>query len=149
MACQGLHHVNISCSARELPAIEKFYGEVLGLKRGYRPAFPSDGLWLYLNERPIVHVVVRYPDGWKPAETEQGGFDHIAFDVTGAAEAHERLRRLGYQFDEQNVPEAGFQVFLRDPAGNKVELNFPASEALRTVPTGTLAPMQFPNAARR
>ena len=50
----------------------------------------------------------------------------------------------GVEFDEQNVPTAGFQMFVRDPIGNKVELNFPNSEAPQSVATGTLSKMQFP-----
>jgi catechol 2,3-dioxygenase-like lactoylglutathione lyase family enzyme len=143
MACLGLNHINIGCSASELPAIERFYGDVLSLRRGFRPAFLNDGLWLYHGERPIVHVVARFPDGWNH-EPHRGGFDHIAFSMTGAAEVRERLERLGYTFEQQNVPEAGFQIFLCDPAGNKVELNFPGNEAPESVASGTLAPMQFP-----
>ncbi len=143
MACKGLHHFNISCSAAELPAIEKFYGDVLGLRVGYRPAFPNAGLWLYHGNHPVVHVAVRFRDGWNH-DIPRGGFDHIAFNMTGAAEERERLQRLGYKFEQQNVPEAGFQLFLADPVGNKVELNFPGSEAPAEVVSGTLAPTQFP-----
>ena len=143
MACLGLNHINIGCSAQELPAIEKFYADVLGLQRGFRPAFPNDGLWLYHGERAVIHVVARFADGWNH-ETQRAGFDHIAFSMAGAMEVRERLERLGYRFDQQNVPDAGFQIFLRDPAGNKVELNFPNSEAPDSVASGTLAPMQFP-----
>jgi catechol 2,3-dioxygenase-like lactoylglutathione lyase family enzyme len=143
MACKGLHHFNISCSAAELPAIEKFYGEVLGLRVGYRPAFPNAGLWLYHGDHPVVHVVVRFRDGWNH-DIPRGGFDHIAYNMTGAAEERERLKKLGYKFEQQNVPEAGFQLFLSDPVGNKVELNFPGHEAPQEVASGTLSPTQFP-----
>jgi len=33
---------------------------------------------------------------------------------------------------------------VRDPVGNKVELNFPNDEAPQSVATGTLSKMQFP-----
>lgn len=144
MQLDGLNHVNIGCTPRSLPAMERFYGEVLGLKRGYRPAFPSDGLWLYHGDRAIVHIVARFPDGWTASDAPGACIDHIAFSVTGAVDVRERLMRLGVAFEEQNVPEAGFQIFARDPAGTKVEFNFPNDEAPRTVAPGTLAPMQFP-----
>ena len=144
MKLHGFHHMNIGCSPSDVPAIEKFYGEALGLKRGFRPEFPSAGLWLYLGDHPIVHVVARHPDGWLNSEAPKCGFDHVAFTITGAAEFRERLVRLGVAFEEQNVPNAGFQIFLRDPVGNKLEFNFPSQEAPQTVASGTLAPMQFP-----
>ncbi|MEK7876131.1 MAG: VOC family protein [Pseudomonadota bacterium] len=144
MLLQGFNHVNIGCRSRDLAAIEKFYGEALGLKRGFRPEFPNVGLWLYLGDRAIIHVVARHPDGWIPHEAQQASFDHIAFTITGAVEFRERLTGLGIGFDEQNVPNAGYQIFLRDPVGNKLEFNFPNAEAPQTVALGTLAPMQFP-----
>ena len=144
MKLHGFNHVNIGCSPRDLPAIEKFYSDALGLKCGFRPAFPNVGAWLYLGDRPIIHVVVRYPEGWKPNEAQKASIDHIAFTITGAAEFRVRLARLGIGFDEQNVPDAGYQIFLRDPVGNKLEFNFPNAEAPQTLAPGTLAPMQFP-----
>jgi len=144
MKLHGFNHVNIGCSPRDLAAIEKFYGEALGLKRGYRPDFPNSGLWLYLGDRAIIHVVARHPDGWTPRDAHAVSFDHIAFTLTGAADFRTRLTGLGIAFDEQNVPNAGYQIFLRDPVGNKLEFNFPNAEAPQTVASGTLAPMQFP-----
>lgn len=148
MAIKGLHHINIGCRARDLPAIEKFYGEALGLKRGPRPDFPNDGLWLYSGDHPLVHVVVRFPDDWSGIDAKHSSYDHAAYDVAGIEAFRERLTRLGIEFDEQNVPNAGFQMFMRDPVGNKVELNFPNEEAL-DVARGTLAAMQFPDHVKR
>ena len=47
MKFEGFLHLNIRCSKEDLPAIEKFYGELLGLKTGYRPDFKFGGIWLY------------------------------------------------------------------------------------------------------
>ena len=144
MKLHGFNHINIGCRQRDLAAIEKFYGDALGLKRGFRPEFPNGGLWLYLGERAIIHVVARYPEGWNPLEAHPVSFDHIAFSISGAAVFRERLTQLGIRFDEQNVPQAGYQIFLRDPVGNKLEFNFPNAEAPESVAPGTLAAMQFP-----
>ena len=147
MPLQGMHHVNIGCRPKDIPEIEKFYGMVLGLKPGYRPAFPSDGLWLYMGDHPLIHVVVRFADDWPGGDEKRSSWDHVAFDVTGVDEYRRRLIEYGAQFDEQNVPEAGFQMFVRDPVGNKIELNFPNSEAPQRVAPGTLSAMQFPHLA--
>ena len=47
------------------------------------------------------------------------------------------------------MPNAGFQMFLRDPVGNKVELNFPNEETPDDVETGRLSSMQFPEHAKQ
>jgi catechol 2,3-dioxygenase-like lactoylglutathione lyase family enzyme len=143
MKIGGFQHMNIRCSPRDLPAIEKFYGEVLGLKRGYRPAFLFDGLWLYDGDNPIVHVGARFPEGSIVKDKHSGSIDHIAFKATGSAEFRARLVRLGVAFEEQNVPTAGYQVFLHDPVGTKLEFNFPISETPARLASGTIAPMQM------
>lgn len=149
MALEGMHHINIGCRASDLPAIEKFYGAALGLKVGYRPAFPNGGLWLYCGDHPLVHVVVRFPEDWAGNDEKRSSYDHAAYSVTGVEGFRQRLMQAGIKFEEQNVPDAGFQIFLRDPVGNKVELNFPNEEAPQSVAAGTLAPMQFPGHAGR
>jgi len=149
MGLRGIHHINISCREADLPAIEKFYGEAIGLKVGHRPNFPTKGLWLYHDDHPLVHVGARCPKDWPGSDESKSGYDHVAFNVTGADEYRERFTRLGIEFEAQNVPNAGFQIFARDPVGNKVELNFPNGEAPVDVASGTLARMQFPDHAGR
>ena len=148
MVVKGLHHINIGCRVSDLPAVERFYGVALGLTVGDRPNFPNPGLWLYCGNHPVVHVVARYPEDWPGSDETKSGFDHVAFDVTGVDDVRQRLTELGVVFDEQNVPNAGFQMFTRDPAGNKVEFNFPNAEAPETVAPGTLSQIQFAGQAR-
>ena len=142
MAISGFQHVNIRCAESDLPAIEKFYGEVLGLKAGPRPAFPFNGLWLYDGDDPIVHVSGRFPPGSIVKEKHSGSVDHIAFRAAGAIEFRARLKKVGVYFEEQNIPKAGYQVFLHDPVGTKLEFNFPATETPPELPSGTSAKMQ-------
>jgi catechol 2,3-dioxygenase-like lactoylglutathione lyase family enzyme len=149
MQIKGIHHVNIGCRASDLPAVEKFYCEALGLKVGYRPDFPSGGLWLYVGDHPLVHVVTRFGEDWQGTDDTRSGYDHAAYNVVGVEAFRERLIKHGVEFDEQNVPNAGFQMFMRDPVGNKVELNFPNEEAPKSVAPGTLSAMQFPEHANR
>ena len=148
MPLHGVHHVNIGCRPKDLPAIEKFYAAVLGLSVGYRPDFPNKGLWLYQDTHPLSHVVVRFADDWPGSDEKKSSWDHVAFNVTGLEEFRRRLLDYGAHFDEQNVPDAGFQMFVRDPVGNKIELNFPNSEAPQSVASGTLSAIQFPHLAK-
>ncbi|MEK6593192.1 MAG: VOC family protein [Pseudomonadota bacterium] len=149
MEIKGIHHVNIGCRASDLQAIEKFYCGALGLKVGHRPDFPSGGLWLYCGDHPLVHVVTRFPENWSGNDETRSGYDHAAYNVVGVEACRERLTGLGIRFEEQNVPNAGYQIFLRDPVGNKVELNFPNEKPSQSVAAGTLAAMQFPEHAGR
>ena len=147
MKLSGIHHINIGCRDSDLPAIEKFYCDALGMTVGPRPDFPNKGLWLYCGDHPLVHVVSRFKPDWPGIDEQRSGYDHTAYDVSGVRQFRERLNKLGIKFDEQNVPNAGFQMFMRDPVGNKVELNFPNEEVPADVATGTLSALQFPEQA--
>ena len=52
MKFEGFLHLNIRCSPEDIPAIERFYGDVLGLKTGYRPDFKFAGIWALRRRRP-------------------------------------------------------------------------------------------------
>lgn len=140
----------------DVEASRKFYTEVIGLTVGPRPAFPFPGLWLYNGEPPadlehahgnygIVHVMGVDSDdpqglidtvGYRDPDTlkgSTGALDHVALSVTGRAGMLERCRRLSVSFFERTVPALGLhQVFIKDPNGITVELNFPAAEAPQT-----------------
>ena len=139
MKFEGFLHFNIRCSEADLPTIEKFYGEVIGLKKGYRPNFVGPGAWLYDGEEPILHVSAGFPPGSLVKDTHNGSIDHIAFKTSGAAEFRRRLRRLEVEFQEQNIEDAGYQVFLYDPVGTKLEFNFVNESVPDAVPLGTTA----------
>jgi len=139
MKFEGFLHLNIRCSKDDLPAIEKFYGDVLGLKTGYRPNFTFGGVWLYDGDDPIVHVSARFPRGSFVRDKHSGSVDHIAWKASGAVDFRKRLKRLGIEFEEQNIENAGYQVFLYDPVGTKLEFNFLNEHVQDAVPLGTTA----------
>jgi len=135
----SLLHVNIRCAPEDLPAIEKFYGEVLGMKSGYRPNFPFAGAWLYSGDEPLIHVGARFPKSQFTGEKHNATFDHVAFAATGVVPFREHLKKMGVKYEEQNVPNAGYQFFLHDPVGTKLEFNFPNEEDPNAVASGTIA----------
>ena len=141
MKVTGIQHINIRCAESDLPAIEKFYGEVIGLRKGDRPNFPNPGFWLWDDNYPLVHVSARCAEGFLQ-DKHHGSVDHVAFGMSGAAEFRERVQKLGIAFDAQNVPGAGFQIFLKDPIGTVLEFNFPNEEAPSDVAAGTMARRQ-------
>ena len=59
-----------------------------------------------------------------------GRIDHIAFAATDLPGVRKRLQSKSVKFREQIVPRTGAaQIFLYDPDGVGVELNFPPEEA--------------------
>ena len=140
----SLNHYSIR--TLDLPACERFYCDALGLVVGPRPAFQFPGLWLYAGDttqwaNAAVHIIgidrndpegLRAYLGDRDEATLQGTgvVDHVAFFATGLAETLARLQRLGLPCRERTVPDLGLhQVFVDDPNGVVVELNFPAHEA--------------------
>src|SRR5262245_35287262 len=57
MPVQAIDHINIRAPAALVGEMKDFYQRVLGLSSGWRPPFKSRGHWLYLEDKPIVHLV--------------------------------------------------------------------------------------------
>ncbi|MGF6774797.1 catechol 2,3-dioxygenase-like lactoylglutathione lyase family enzyme [Paraburkholderia sp. GAS199] len=121
----------------------RFYEQILGLKRGYRPPFDFPGAWLYMGgdeaDFGTVHIIgvdPANPDGLSAylgdktgSSTGTGTVDHIAFLATGLAEMWITLKTEGIAYRDRTVPSLGLhQVFIEDPSGVTIELNFPAQE---------------------
>ncbi|NGM21215.1 glyoxalase [Roseomonas stagni] len=130
MPIGGIEHINIW--AVDLDATLAFYREVLGMEPGDRPPFDFPGAWLYAGGAPVIHLVgPRAADANRPPRRAQptGQIDHVALAATGLAEMRARLQAKGVTFREQVVPRDGVtQIFLTDPNGVVLELNFPAAE---------------------
>ena len=123
MKLTGLDHVNIRTASLE--AMIGFYETVLGLTNGARPPFGFGGAWLYVGDRPVVHLV---ETATAPA-AETPRLEHFAFRAEGLAETAERLRRHGVDYRTDIVPGLGAtQFFLSDPDGNHIELQFRPEE---------------------
>jgi hypothetical protein len=58
-----------------------------------------------------------------------GAVDHIALMATGLADMLAHLKKLNVPCRERTVPSIGLhQIFLDDPQGVVIELNYPADE---------------------
>lgn len=116
----------------DLERTRTFYSEVLGLPVGYRPPLGFPGYWLYCGAVPTVHLIGPRESeaGQEPrAAGPTGLFDHIAFSCTELADMKGRLTARGIAFEERVVPrDRQTQLFLRDPDGIAVELNYPPEE---------------------
>ena len=139
----ALNHFSIR--SLDLPACERFYCGLLGLKQGPRPPFPFPGLWLYQGDTSVwanaaVHIIGidrDDPEGLKRYLGDRdeaslqgtGSVDHLAFFATGLAGMLAQLRAGGVPVRERTVPLLGLhQLFLNDPNGVVIELNYPAAE---------------------
>lgn len=136
MNIQGLDHFTIRTS--HLPKTLKFYVEVIGLREAYRPAFKFIGHWLYVSDKPVLHLVGLIADdtelqsylGRKSVSIDKGSgsLDHIAFRGNDLTKMQKHLLKLNVNFRERVVPEIGeHQLFIEDPNGITVELIFPYS----------------------
>ena len=135
MPLGGLQHYTIE--PQDLEKTKNFYCDVLGLENGDRPPLDFPGYWLYSGGVATVHllgprkpregIVVR---GTKKKFKDNGRFDHIAFAASDLPSVRKRLKTKKVKFREQIVPRTGAaQIFLYDPDGVGVELNFPPEEA--------------------
>src|SRR3954469_17261607 len=96
MTIEGMNHFNVLTD--DVAATRRFYCDILGLREGERPPFAFDGLWLYVGDRPILHISAA------PLPAKRAGvIDHIAFtasDLPGTAarlDAHGIKYSLGKQ----------------------------------------------------
>jgi catechol 2,3-dioxygenase-like lactoylglutathione lyase family enzyme len=117
-----LDHFNIR--TRNLGETVTFYEDVLGLTKGPRPNFDFPGAWMYSEGRAVVHLVDIAPtdEAQKP---DSGVVHHVAFVSRGFEEMKRRLAARGAWFDTREVPGGAlWQIFVRDPNGVLVELNY-------------------------
>jgi catechol 2,3-dioxygenase-like lactoylglutathione lyase family enzyme len=126
MPVEMLEHYTIRCE--NLERTRDFYRDVLGLGVGDRPAFPFKGYWLYLGGVPIVHLVDRIESEQRDGPqvgVDTAALDHIAFRGIDIAATRATLRAHDLKFREAGVPGGRLQqIFVRDPDGILIELNF-------------------------
>lgn len=118
----------------DIDETKRFYCEVLGMTEGFRPNLGFPGYWLYVGDTPCIHIAewetyavftkrVGIPISTRAAGT--GPLDHIAFNAARYDETVEKLDRLGIEMSSNILDEIGLrQLFIRDPNGLLIELNF-------------------------
>ena len=109
----------------DLERTRSFY-QLLGLDEGERPPLGFPGAWLYAGGQPVLHVIARQA---LPAE-RRGVLDHMAFSARGLAALVERLTGAAIPHEVRRQAGSGiWQLFLFDPNGARVELDFDPAEA--------------------
>lgn len=139
MPLSRLDHYSIRTT--ELAATEAFYTGILGLTVGPRPSFNFPGVWLYQGGIAVVHVVgidPNDPSGLKEYLGDKGmdgakgtgTIDHIAFLGSDVEAMRERFRAAGVPYRDRFVASLNLaQVFVEDPNGVTIEMNFPQAAA--------------------
>jgi YD repeat-containing protein len=116
----GFNHVSIH--ARDLAESTRFYVEVFGMEPipTYNFAFPVQ--YLRLGDLQL-HLFER--------DTEAPAFHHIGINVDDFEGAYIRAKELGileresFFEDMYELPDGSVQMYVRDPAGNLVEIDWP------------------------
>jgi len=120
--------------ANDLERTRDFYCRVLGFEVMPRPDFPFPGYWLGVNGKIQVHMgqagvpnsdlyYLGSPAG--VASDNSGVVDHVAFLASDPQEFITRFKQLGIAYRPRSLPDAElFQLFVTDPDGLTVELNF-------------------------
>ena len=120
MRATGFNHVSIH--ARDLEESVRFYVEVFGMEPipTYNFAFPVP--YLRLGDLQL-HLFER--------DSDAPPYHHIAIDVDDFEEAYTRAKALGileresFFDDKDELPDGSVQMYIRDPAGNLVEIDWP------------------------
>ncbi len=136
-----LHHLqHFLIQTADLQGTVKWYVDVLGLREGPHPDFKFPVAWLYLGDNDVLHLTegganvsdnrMRYLGQQSTATEGSGVIDHVAFRATGLKDMMQHLSDKGVSYTRRQVDAHGlFQLFLMDPNGVKVELNFDNAEA--------------------
>jgi catechol 2,3-dioxygenase-like lactoylglutathione lyase family enzyme len=128
-------------AADDMERTRDWYRDVLGMEEGWHPDFGFPVCWMYLNGADVVHIGQSAGNASENqraylgrlganAGTGTGAIDHIAFRAKGLRQTMAHLREKSIEFNERRANgQALYQLFMYDPNGIKVELNFDAAEA--------------------
>ena len=136
-----VHHLeHFLIQTTDMPGTRDWYVNALGFREGPHPDFKFPVCWLYIGDTDVIHITeggknvsanrMQYLGQQSDAVQGTGVIDHVAFRCSGLRDMMERLQRANVSFSKRQVDDQGlFQLFLFDPNGIKVELNFANAEA--------------------
>ena len=138
MPLNHLQHFLIQTT--DLDGTVEWYVKTLGMRLGPAPDFKFPVRWLYLGDQDVLHLTTGGADvgdnrkaylGQQSEATHGSGVvDHVAFHCTGLRQMMAHFESLGLDYNQRQVDDQGlYQLFLLDPNGVKIELNFANEEA--------------------
>jgi hypothetical protein len=105
-----------------------WYKRVLGMETGPRPSFSFPGAWLYISDKPVVHLVGVDRD--LSPEMEQLRLEHFAISASGLTGFLDQLKQGDVSHSLNKVPDFPIvQVNVWDPDGNHIHIDFHEDEA--------------------
>lgn len=113
---------HVSVHADDLETSVRFYEELFGMERLPTPNFGLNIRWLALGEQQL-HVFER--------SVPRPEYHHFGLDVENFEDVYLKARERGILDAEtfggavRELPDRAVQMYLRDPAGNLVEVNWP------------------------
>lgn len=121
MRALGFNHVSIN--TRDLEESVRFYSEVFGMEKipTYNFGFPVQ--YLRLGDLQL-HIFER-------EDADAPTYHHFGIDVDDFEAAYLKARELGihdrdaFFSDVYELPDGSVQMYLRDPGGNLVEVDWP------------------------
>src|SRR5947209_9879115 len=126
MAATSINHVSIH--AQDLERSAAFYEQLFGMERIPTPTFAFPVAWLRLGCQQL-HLFVR-------SDARAPQFHHVGlnvddFDAVYWRAGEQRLRDDSAFFSNMyELPDGSVQMYLRDPAGNLVEVDWPDARTL-------------------
>src|SRR3954447_26158648 len=126
MNATSINHVSIH--AQDLEISTAFYEQLFGMKRIPAPNFAFPVAWLRLGRKQL-HLFVR-------SDAQAPQFHHVGLNVDDFAAVYwrgreERVRDGSAVFSRMyELPDGSVQMYLRDPAGNLVEVDWPDARTL-------------------
>jgi lactoylglutathione lyase len=120
----------VSVHAYDLEESVRFYMDFFGMQEIPAPDFPTPVRWLRVGDLQL-HLF--------KSENPAPARHHFALDVDDFEAAYLRAAELGiaeegYYSNVRELPDGAVQMYVRDPAGNLVEVNWPDVTTLdRTV----------------
>ncbi len=119
----SINHIQLVAEKDLVLKLRDFYCDIVGLSEGFRPAFERFGFWLYIGDKDVLHLIT--PKHGDARSSQKSSFDHVAFKTGDYQGVLKKLKILNIPFEEKLIPGmSAHQIFLQDPAGNRVELNF-------------------------
>src|ERR1700750_684186 len=126
MSVGTLDHFNIR--TRKLDDTVRFYEDVMGLEKGPRPNFAFPGAWMYSDGKAVVHLV----DISGTSELQKPDsrvVHHVVLCSRGFDDMRQRLKAKDMRFEARQVPGGElWQIFVDDPNGVLIELNYEAAK---------------------
>jgi catechol 2,3-dioxygenase-like lactoylglutathione lyase family enzyme len=119
MRATGFTHVSIG--ARDVEESARFYKDFFGMEEVPAPEFSGPVRWLRVGG---LQLHLFHDEGPAPAG------HHFALDVDDFEEAFRRAAEAGVRVESGNystvreLPDGAVQMYLRDPSGNLVEVNW-------------------------